>query len=132
VGSRTGCDLAVLPQLVHVMHDPGMEMRKHARSAMRSLMGLWTAVALAGCMSDAPRRPRTEDGCFIGGCSAELCSDRPDMVSPCIWREAYVCFRDATCARQPSGACGWTPTPELGACLASHEPASRSPAGSQP
>jgi hypothetical protein len=89
-------------------------MRKHTMSVMRSLTGLWVALALAGCM--------------VGGCSAELCSDHPDMVSPCIWRDAYVCFRDATCARQPSGACGWTPTPELGACLAAHDPLP----GSQP
>jgi hypothetical protein len=34
----------------------------------------------------------------------------------------YACYRDAACERQPDGACGWTPTAELGACLASHQP----------
>jgi hypothetical protein len=92
------------------------------------LAGLWMSAALAGCMSDAPTSARTDGSCFIGGCSAELCSDHPDMVSPCIWRDAYVCFQDATCARQPGGACGWTPTQELTACLASHDPLP----GSQP
>lgn len=55
------------------------------------------------------------------GCSGELCAGQP-QVTPCIWRDAYACYRDAVCDRQPDGACGWTPTSELGACLASHQP----------
>ena len=80
--------------------------------------------ALGGCMSDPapPTGARTDGSCFIGGCSAELCSDHAGMVSSCIWRDAYVCFRDATCERQASGACGWTATQELTACLAAHDP----------
>jgi hypothetical protein len=97
-------------------------MRRHTMLAMRLLAGLCLSAALAGCAFDAPARARVEGSCYIGGCAAEVCSDRPDMVSPCIWRDAYVCFREATCARQPDGACGWTPTPELRACLASHDP----------
>ena len=84
-------------------------------------------LALGACMSDASTGSRgdgarTDGSCFIGGCAAELCSDHAGMVSPCIWRDAYVCFRDATCERQASGACGWTATPELTACLAAHDP----------
>ena len=87
------------------------------------------AVALAGCMFDAPPHPRVEDACVVGGCSGELCGDQP-QVSPCIWHDAFVCYRDATCARQADGACGWTQTAELTACLASHPASSgRSPAG---
>ena len=92
------------------------------------LVGWSISAALAGCLSGGAPTARTDGSCYIGGCSAELCSDRPDMISPCIWRDAYVCFRDATCARQPNGACGWTPTQELDACLASHDPLP----GSQP
>jgi hypothetical protein len=107
-------------------------MQTHTMSAMRRSIGLlagWVvSVALAGCMFDAPAQARTQDTCFIGGCSAELCSDHVGMISSCIWHDAYACFRDATCARQPDGACGWTPTPELTSCLASHEPLP----GSQP
>ena len=55
--------------------------------------------------------------CYIGGCSSQLCSDTPDMVSTCEWREAYACYQGARCERQATGACGWTPTPQLTACL---------------
>jgi eight-cysteine-cluster-containing protein len=91
--------------------------------AMTRSTRLWpalaTAVALVGCTFDAPPRARADDSCVIGGCAGELCADEP-LVSPCIWRDAYVCYRDAVCTRQVDGACGWTPTDELTACLASH------------
>ena len=92
-------------------------------SAMRFLTGLWISAALAGCASDPPTSARVEDGCHLGGCGAEVCSDQEGVASPCIWYPALVCYRDAICARQSSGACGWTPTPELRDCLASHPPA---------
>jgi hypothetical protein len=118
---RPDRDLAVLPRLVHVMHAKlASLMRRPMMSAMRFLTGLWMSAALAGCTFDPPTRARAEDGCHIGGCGAEVCSDQEGVVSPCIWYDALVCYRDATCARQPGGACGWTPTPELNACLASH------------
>lgn len=55
--------------------------------------------------------------CYVGGCSMQICSDRPDMVSTCEYREEYACYRTAVCERQQSGECGWTPTAELTACL---------------
>lgn len=55
--------------------------------------------------------------CFVGGCSSQLCTDRDDIASTCEWLEEYACFRTATCERQADGACGWTETPELRACL---------------
>lgn len=106
-------------------------MWRHTRSAMQFLAGLCASAALVGCAFDPPARARIDDSCYVSGCAAELCSDRPDLVSPCIWRDAFACFRDATCARQPSGACGWTPTPELGACLAAHDSLTGSRPGSQ-
>lgn len=58
--------------------------------------------------------------CVRGGCSGQLCVDEGDGgVSTCEYRPEYACYRDAICARQPSGACGWTPSPALAACLAS-------------
>lgn len=55
--------------------------------------------------------------CYVGGCSAQLCSDQPDMVSNCMYTAAYACYKTASCERQPSGQCGWTPSKELSACL---------------
>lgn len=56
-------------------------------------------------------------GCYIGGCSAQICSDQKDVVSTCEYREAYACYKTATCERQSNGQCGWTQTPGLAACL---------------
>lgn len=56
--------------------------------------------------------------CYVGGCSSQLCTDRPDAVSTCEYREEYACYQTARCERQASGQCGWTPSAELQACLA--------------
>lgn len=56
--------------------------------------------------------------CFRTGCSGQVCADE-DVVTTCEWRDEYACYAEATCERQADGACGWTETPELAACLAS-------------
>jgi hypothetical protein len=56
--------------------------------------------------------------CYVGGCSSEVCSDQPGAVSSCIYRSQYACYHTATCERQASGQCGWTPTAELNSCIA--------------
>ena len=63
------------------------------------------------------------DACFVGGCSNQVCTDDPDIMTTCEWQEAYACYAQATCERQSSGECGWTETPELAACLVSAETA---------
>jgi hypothetical protein len=55
--------------------------------------------------------------CYVGGCSSQICSDEPGIVSTCEFREEYACYQTATCERQPDGECGWTPTSELQACI---------------
>lgn len=56
--------------------------------------------------------------CYVGGCSAQLCSDTPSMASTCEYRAEYGCYKTARCERQASGKCGWTQTDVLRACLA--------------
>lgn len=56
-------------------------------------------------------------GCFVGGCSSQICSDDPDVVTTCEWREEYACYQNAVCERQVDGECGWTETTELQMCL---------------
>lgn len=63
-------------------------------------------------------RPVGDASCYVGGCSSQVCSDRPDVVTTCEWLPEYACYRSARCERQANGACGWTETPELLACLA--------------
>ncbi len=55
--------------------------------------------------------------CFIGGCSSEICSDKQNVASTCIYKEEFACYKTAVCARQQNGQCGWTQTAILSACL---------------
>jgi hypothetical protein len=55
--------------------------------------------------------------CYVGGCSSQICSDDPDVMSTCEYREEYACYQGAVCERQVSGECGWTETEEVRACL---------------
>jgi len=56
--------------------------------------------------------------CYVGGCSSQLCSDTPNMVSTCEYRASYGCYQGAKCERQATGQCGWTQTVALTQCLA--------------
>ncbi|MEO7097467.1 MAG: hypothetical protein ABI175_29670 [Polyangiales bacterium] len=56
--------------------------------------------------------------CVIGGCSGQICAET-SMISTCIYRPEYACYKSATCERDAAGACGWTKTPALDGCLAS-------------
>jgi SanA protein len=78
-----------------------------------------TAPAVPPKVPTAPKPPVKTAGCFVGGCSNEICSDQQGIASPCIYRPEYACYKTATCERQTSGQCGWTQTPELSACLKS-------------
>jgi len=60
---------------------------------------------------------RPLERCYIGGCSSQVCSDKPDVITTCEWTERYTCYRTARCERQANGECGWTMTPELQDCL---------------
>ena len=57
------------------------------------------------------------DGCFVGGCSGQLCTEERGAVSTCEWREEYACYQGAQCVRLSNGKCDWVPTPELNRCL---------------
>ncbi len=63
--------------------------------------------------------PVTSPGrCYVGGCSAQICSDSPNVVSTCEYSPVYACYQGATCERQASGSCGWTMTSSLAQCIA--------------
>lgn len=57
--------------------------------------------------------------CHVGGCSGEICSDQEGLVSNCMYREAYGCYKStgAKCERQTTGKCGWTETSALSMCI---------------
>jgi len=67
--------------------------------------------------------PLVKDGCYVGGCSNQICSDSSGAISTCVYNDSFVCYKTATCERQSNGHCGWTQTPELNSCLsASNQP----------
>lgn len=99
---------------------------------MRFVFALMFVVACGGKSS-----PKSEPGppangetpastsgeCVKGGCSGTVCSapDKQEMTT-CEFRAEYACYADAKCERQADGACGWTQSAELTACLASPPP----------
>lgn len=61
--------------------------------------------------------PVAQGPCYVGGCSWEVCSGQPNVVSNCIYREEFACYKTAKCERQSNGICGWTDTASLRACI---------------
>jgi hypothetical protein len=46
--------------------------------------------------------------CFVGGCSGEICGERPGMVSPCIFPPpGGLPPKGAVCERRADHSCGW-------------------------
>lgn len=82
-----------------------------------------------GPAGDAPTREATQAyfrvvapaiepvPCFVGGCSGQVCSNDPGVVTTCEWRPEYACYRSATCGIDADGSCGWVETAELTSCL---------------
>lgn len=69
----------------------------------------------------SPTPPKVKPACVRGGCSGQVCAEeRTDgngLVTTCEYRAEYACYDSARCERQSTGACGWTSTLELSACL---------------
>mgnify|MGYP001570776670 CR=1 FL=1 len=64
--------------------------------------------------------PRTtsEKSCVIGGCSNQLCIEEGSSgATTCEFLPEYACYKTAECKRQPTGQCGFTPTPALTSCI---------------
>jgi hypothetical protein len=89
---------------------------------------IWLSILfVAACGGGSPKPAPTptpgdtpaQKECVAGGCSGTICSDEEGVVSTCEWRAEYACYKDAECKRQDDGACGWTQTEALTACLAS-------------
>lgn len=77
------------------------------------------AMSLMACTDTeqvTSQEAEARDGCVIGGCSGEICSDRA-VGSACEWKEHFICYRSATCSRDVHGACAWAATGQLKTCL---------------
>lgn len=60
----------------------------------------------------------SDTDCIISGCSGQVCASEP-VITTCEWLAEYACYQDPgiTTCRCIMGACGWSQTPELEACL---------------
>lgn len=70
---------------------------------------------VGGAGSELVGKP-VDPSCVRTGCSGQVCAD-DHVGTTCEWRPEYACYNDAVCERQADGACGWTDTEELTACL---------------
>jgi hypothetical protein len=79
----------------------------------------FTEPATSSVPSDDPYydEPSLVQPCYIGGCSGQICSNQPNVVSTCEWRPEYACYQHGKCERQLTGQCGWTNTVDLLRCL---------------
>ena len=82
------------------------------KAKARTVTQFWTRIIPSG-------DPTQGSPCVVTGCSGQVCADQ-DVITTCEWRPEYACYDTAACERQPDGACGWTDTPELAACLAAN------------
>jgi hypothetical protein len=98
---------------------------------MRSLissLGLSLTFCLAACGGSSkpqpsPSQPPSAGACIKSGCSGIVCVEPgKEVVTTCEYKAEYACYKTASCERQPNGACGWTETAELTACLANPPP----------
>jgi len=71
----------------------------------------------------SPQQPPATAACIKSGCSGTVCTEPgKDMMTTCEYKAEYGCYKTATCERQSNGACGWTQSAELTACLANPPP----------
>jgi hypothetical protein len=66
-----------------------------------------------------------QDGgaCIKTGCSGTVCTEPgKEVITNCLYKPEYGCYKTARCERQADGACGWTQTAELTACLSNPPP----------
>ena len=61
----------------------------------------------------------TEKGCVIGGCNKEVCQNEnaEPIITACVYRPEFDCYKNAKCEIQNDGDCGWTKDDELTSCL---------------
>jgi eight-cysteine-cluster-containing protein len=62
-----------------------------------------------------------DSDCAIGGCSGEICANKEiakEIVTPCIWKEEYACFKLTSCGCV-DGKCKWKENKEFLKCIQS-------------
>lgn len=95
-------------------------------SQMKILASMLFALAACGGGPSPPATtpvPLAGGTCEKGGCSGTACSEPGKQVmTTCEYKAEYACYQTAACERQTDGACGWTQSADMVACLANPPP----------
>ena len=60
-----------------------------------------------------------EKPCFRGGCNGEICTDRDDIMTPCVYNECrQTCYNNYTECKRLDGACGFQELDGFDECMA--------------
>ncbi len=127
---------AVCPLITPDCGNSKEECLKAAKSLEEKYPGCqYTKICETSCkypieFPSLPTIPPVAKGCYIGGCSGEICSDQPGAMSPCIYKPEFACYKTARCERQADGNCGWTMTLELKECLEKNKETNQKEPGS--
>jgi hypothetical protein len=116
--NESGASDRLISQALDKMHTDGLIVSGYRTTVTgpggegkaRSVTQLWLKLT-----NEAPAAE-----CFVGGCSGQVCSDEPGVITTCEFLPEYACYKTATCEKQDDGHCGWTQTTELQACLAAN------------
>jgi hypothetical protein len=113
---RSGASDRLIGQAFEKMHTDGLIVSGY-RTTVTGPAGEGKARSVTQLWFKATNEAAPAE-CFVGGCSGQVCSDDPGVITTCEFRPEYACYREATCEVQAGGQCGWTETPALAACLA--------------
>lgn len=91
------------------------------------ILALTIGLGLGACGGSKPSQqqstPPGSSACIKSGCSGTVCAEPgKEVITNCLYKPEYGCYTYARCERQANGACGWTQTAELTACLANPPP----------
>jgi len=57
-----------------------------------------------------------DNECFVGGCSNQVCSNKPDIITTCEFKEIYNCYKLTEC-KCIDNKCQWESNQEFEECL---------------
>ena len=77
-------------------------------------IGLNTHTRLEVTSSEAMETP----ACYVGGCSSQVCSANPNVITTCEYLPEYACLEQSQCGNYGAGGgCAWESSSEYMSCL---------------
>jgi len=77
------------------------------------------AIAKSGKIKEEKSNSANTEKCVVSGCNGEICQgkDEEPVLTPCLYKPEYDCYKKAICEIQKDGSCGWTKTKEYQECI---------------